>query len=81
MDLLLNTLGFKHGKSTTDLVQEDFRDTSPAHDMDKTPDLFTGDREINLNVNSDVRDTFVIVQEQAYPIGILSIISQITSQR
>jgi len=78
---LINTLGFKHGKSTTDLVQEDFRDTSPAHDMDKTPDLFTGDREINLNVNSDVRDTFVIVQEQAYPIGILSIISQITSQR
>lgn len=68
---LLDSLGFKHGVSDAALRQQSFRSSDGP--MDKTPDLFTGIKEFFLDDSYSKESPYFIVQDQPYPLTILSI--------
>lgn len=72
---LINSIGFKVGKDLSSLQAVSFRSSDGF--MDVSPALRTGDIEIRPELSFDNRMQFYIVQDQPYPLNILSIVSQI----
>jgi hypothetical protein len=70
---LLNSIGFKHGRVDTDLWQEDFR--GMGDDMDQSPALFTGWKDVNLEANHDRDGQFWIVQDQPFPLNVMGLVT------
>lgn len=70
---LLNSIGFKHGRSDTDLQQDDFRNM--GDDMDRSPDLFTGWKEVRLDTQHDREGQYWVVQDQPFPLNVLDLVT------
>ena len=74
---VLESLGFKHGVTTDNLIEVSFRaDSDP---MDVSPPLFTGDKVIEMEHDYDTLGQFWIYQDKPYPLTILAIITQFTT--
>jgi len=71
----LNTLGAKFGPDTSNLDEILFRDGSD--DMDSSPPLFTGDKEVNFHGTWDTTGQIVIQQDQPLPMTISAVVTRI----
>lgn len=70
---LLNSIGFKVGKDESSLTEVSFRSSDSF--MDSSPDLFSGDKEIHSDLSYDTLGQYMIVQDQPYPLNIMSIMT------
>jgi hypothetical protein len=76
---LLDSLVMKHGKDEDNLDELSFRATEDV--MDDSPPLFTGDKELETPIGYDSQSTYVIAQEQPYPLNILAVITSLKTNR
>lgn len=76
---LLNTLGFKFGESLSKLEQVSFRKATDL--MSNSPELYTGDKDRNVDAGYDKTAALYIVQEQPYPITVLAIMPQLETYK
>ena len=76
---LYNTLGLKHGPSSSRLDIIPFR--SSADDMDAAPAMFTGDKEIEFPRNWDKDGYVFLVQDQPLPFTILAIMPELNTTK
>jgi len=76
---LYQTLGLKHGPSSSRLDIIPFR--SSADDMDEAPALFTGDKEIEFPRNWDKDGHIVLVQDQPLPMTVLAIMPELNTTK
>ena len=71
---LVDSLGFKHGTDLSDLIQLSFRESNDP--MDVSPPLFTGDKTVEIEQGYETLAQYYIVQDQPYPLNILSLMPQ-----
>ncbi len=76
---LYNTLGLKHGPSSSRLDIIPFR--SSADDMDAAPAMFTGDKEIEFPRNWDKDGYIFLVQDQPLPLTVLAIMPELNTTK
>jgi hypothetical protein len=76
---LYNTLGLKHGPSSSRLDIIPFR--SSADDMDAAPAMFTGDKEIEFPRNWDKDGYIFLVQDQPLPFTVLAIMPELNTTK
>ena len=76
---LYDTLGLKHGPSSSRLDIIPFR--SSADDMDAAPAMFTGDKEIEFPRNWDKDGYIFLVQDQPLPFTILAIMPELNTTK
>lgn len=72
---LLNTIGFSYGSAATGLKMKSFREAFSR--MSESPDLFTGDKSIDMTQDYGYDGVFILQQEQPYPINILCLMPQL----
>lgn len=76
---ILNSLGFKVGTEENRLQEESFRSVTGA--MDSSPDLFTGDRDVNIDATYELASSIFVKQDKPYPLNILAIMPQVTTNK
>lgn len=75
---LLESLGFKYGARLTELSEESFRLSDGS--MNSSPNLFTGDRTIDLQGDYETDGSFHLVQDRPYPLTILAFMPEVQIQ-
>jgi len=68
---LFNSIGLSHGPEKDDLTLESFRELN--HNMNQSPNFFTGPKRIQMKAAYGRDETYVIAQTQPYPLNILSL--------
>lgn len=76
---LLDSIDFKHGLSLSSLSHERFR--KAADPVTTHPPMFSGDRRVAFGGGTDSRSQLYVVQDQPYPLSILSIIPELTQNK
>jgi len=76
---ILSSLGLKYGPSEDKLSFLSFRKTTS--EMDMSPDLFTGDKSFDMPSDYDTDGSYYIVQDQPYPLNILSLMPQLQTTK
>ena len=74
---LYRSVGLKVGRDTDNLDIVPFR--SSADEMNEAIDLFTGDKEIELNGNYDTDGQLTIRQDQPLPMTILAVYATLST--
>lgn len=68
---IFESVGFKHGPSLSDLIEEPFTDLTES--VDDTPPLFTGLYPFQPNLDFSLAGSYYIVQDKPLPLTILSL--------
>lgn len=76
---LLNTIGLSVGRSSDELKLKSFRPITAR--MSESPDLFTGDKPIDINQDYGFDSVFVVQQDQPYPVTILAMMPQMQTNQ
>ena len=76
---LLESLGFKYGVEENALSSYSFREISSP--MDVSPPLFSGDKSFDFPSDYDKDGSYFIVQDQPYPLTILSLMPQMQTNK
>jgi hypothetical protein len=71
---LINSIGFSHGTSLTNLKEESFVDAGVTYDS--APPMFTGDRRVSMPNGFNTAGSYFILQTKAYPLTILSLMPE-----
>ena len=74
---LLNTLGLKYGSAVGKLRLASFRKIEGL--MDEAPDLFTGDKLLTMSQDYGYDGVFILQQDQPYPVTILAMMPQLST--
>ena len=74
---LFRSVGLKVGRDSSNLDIVPFR--SSADEMDAPIDLFTGDKEIELNGNYDTDGQVTIRQDQPLPMTVLAVYATLST--
>lgn len=74
-----DTIDFSYGTSLSALARESFRKATDS--VRASPPMFTGDRRIPFQAGADTRACFYLVQDQAYPLSVLSYAPDLTQFR
>jgi hypothetical protein len=74
---LLNSMDFKFGDDLSRLDEESVRDTS--HPMNQSPPLFTGDRDLRVDISYDLQSQYYVVQDKPYPLTIIALMPEVST--
>jgi hypothetical protein len=69
----------KYGQEESKLTELSFRPLNGI--MDQSPDLYTGDKSFEFPGNYDGDGSYFIVQDQPYPLTVLSLMPQLQTTK